>query len=247
MRTLRRRRAANNPLRINAKDSLWGFAPVIAVVTLFLFGCGGQQAGRSAVPVLQSDELDVYAASIGDEAERAGKIVFVHAATEPFHEADGQLAIYEPGWRQRGFLAIKRSPAAPDKDALPLELPVSMLDEFRALNLSSARMPSVWPFSHIVVQLTEADNIADGNTQGYVPDPRYGQSGRPIARYGRDQLVALNVRTFSRVAFNPNHTIAMFAVSDKCDRALCGGGELLVYARDNGAWTLAGSLSNWVY
>jgi hypothetical protein len=51
---------------------------------------------------------------------------------------------------------------------------------------------------------------------------------------------------FSRVAFNPDHTQALFGISDSCGGE-CGKGGARFARRENGKWTFHALNCIWMY
>jgi hypothetical protein len=213
------------------------------------FGCPAVQQAMKRLPDpprvfgFDDDELAVYAAALSDSSRLAGKTAFVTNRTER-GDNDTQLKAWEPEWRRRGILEFR--PVLPnqsgleytmkeDKTAPAWKLPVSMLDEYRAKNALQYRMTRPIPTQFVSVVLTEADNLAQANTKGF------GEGLRGIARFSRDQIVG-DV-TFSRVAFDPTHHLALLGEMHKCEPALCGDGDLALFEKKHGRWMRVRQLS----
>lgn len=225
-------------------------------MAFFLLGCTASNGGFPETDGIAPDELAVYAATINDVPANTGKIALVHATTLGAPEGDRQLKFWEDNWRQRGFFAVaklipnQRASAGlgdPDKSIPPLELPVSMLDQYCGLNTTPYRLASTLPMKYVTVKLTEASNYAEANILGFTRDDAYSPQGRPIERYSQIQLLAPIVRTFSRAAFDPEHKIALLSWTDLCGKILCGNGELAIFVRQGEGWKYFRTLSKWDY
>lgn len=202
----------------------------------------------------QEDEVAIYAAALSDVPENSGKIALVHTGTRKTN--DQQLRTWEHDWRSLGVLELPHLMPNPnaktawdrflaDEDTPSYRLPISMLDDYEATNELAYRIPRVPPAKYVTVVMTEANTVGDANVVGFRPGTS-DFTAAEIERYPRQKLVAAVV-TFSRVAFNPVHDLAIVGWDDLCGEALCGDGQLALFEKKGGAWHYARFLSTWDY
>jgi hypothetical protein len=100
-----------------------------------------------------------------------------------------------------------------------------------------------WSLIKRLHALGEAEYPLDFYTAGrlQIPWPYREVDDLPADKPGTYHLIG-----FSRVAFNHDHSMALFAVSDSCG-GLCGGGGARMARRENGKWTFRTTSCSWVY
>jgi hypothetical protein len=69
----------------------------------------------------------------------------------------------------------------------------------------------------------------------------------PVDRAPDLRLGAFHMLSFSRVAFNHEHSQALFAISDACAAGLCGKGGAVFAQKQGDKWVFRGTACNWVY
>ncbi len=197
--------------------------------------------------ITDPDDRALYAATLYDTPENQGRIALVNANTDSF-SIDKAL---EAKWRAADILEIyppllDARPAinpwrfSEDKTKQPYRLPLSMLDEFQQKNALRYSIFGAVPTHYVRTEMTVENTAQFANFIGLT------ETGRTIPRYEPKQVI-VGVRTFSRIAFNEDHTLAIVAWVDLRSSGISGGsGETWLFEKKDGIWQRAKELADWV-
>jgi hypothetical protein len=101
-----------------------------------------------------------------------------------------------------------------------------------------------WPLIKRLSELGEAEYGLDLYSPGKLQIPwKYKVvDSAPDLPPGTFRLIS-----FSRVAFNRDHSQALFAIGDACAAGECGGGGAIFAHKKDGKWTFQSTACGWVY